>query len=336
MLSGLKLINLPPSQEFEQSISAQNSGNVFILRTCQRTLLLGFNEGPKNLISRAENHHQNDQLEEKDKETLPQEEFTGSDAYEFLLETICGLKSRILGENEIVHQFKEAYSQFLEHSNPNRHVQKILEKLFKDAKKIRTKHLREIGLQTYAGIVRKILNEKLLGADLDTPILILGSGQLAEDIIKICYRKFNLTICARNENRVEELISRHSKHTIHHVPWFQPEEIAKYPIIINTIGTDDILFDHKFFQSWKVYQKNTFHTEELFIDLSEPSPIESHYQIEDGLWRLQDIFAQGEKLSKAREDKLKEAQKAIQGVCETRAESLTFHMPFGWEELQFA
>ena len=328
MLNGLKLINLPPSQEFEDAINSFNVGNVFVLRTCQRTLLMGFNEGPQNLIKKI-NHKActNSALE------LESEEFLGHSAYEFLLETICGLKSRILGENEIVHQFKEAYAQFLSHSNPNRHVQNTLEKLFKDAKKIRTQHLKELGLQTYAGIVRKILMDKLIGSDFSTPILILGSGQLAEDIVKICYRKFNLTISARNEEKLKEMQDQYPIHTL---SWFNPLEISKYPIIINTIGTQDILFDHKFFLSWKLNHSHNTHLDELFIDLSEPSPIESHFLLEDGLWRLQDIFKQGEKHSQKREEKLKEAQKAIQGVCQNRIDNLTFQIPFGWEELQFA
>lgn len=325
MLSGLKLINLPPSQEFEEAVTSVNTGNVFILRTCQRTLLLGFNEGPQNLINRIDK-------EDNTINTDINEQFLGHKAYEFLLETICGLKSRILGENEIVHQFKEAYTSFLEHSNPNSHVQGILEKLFKDAKKIRTQHLRELGLQTYAGIVRKIMIDKLSGTDFSTPILILGSGQLAEDIVKICYRKFNLTISARNEQKVSQLKEQYPVKTL---TWFQPEEISNYPIIINTIGTHDILFNHEFFQTWKIKSSGQL-MDEIFIDLSEPSPLESHYGIENGLWRLQDIFAQGEKLSQKREEKLKQAQKAIQGVSQKRIENYTFHIPFGWEELQFA
>lgn len=322
MLSGLKLINLPPSKEFEGNLISLNTGNVFVLRTCQRTLMVGFNEGPKNLIQKAGDLQ------------LVQEEFLGDKAYEFLLETICGLKSRILGENEIVHQFKEAYNAFLEHDQPNRHIQGILEKLFKDAKKIRTQHLRELGLQTYAGIVRKIMMDKLAGTNFDTPVLILGSGQLAEDIIKICYRKFNLTISARNEKKVAALKDQYPIETL---SWFQPNEISNYPIIINTIGTSDILFDHDFFQMWKIKSSgNLINGSEVFIDLAEPSPIDSLYQVEDGLWRLQDIFAQGEKHSQKREEKLKEAHLAIAGVSQKRIENYTFQIPFGWEELQFA
>ncbi len=325
MLSGLKLINLPPSQEFEEAITSQNTGNVFVLRTCQRTLLLGFNEGPQNLINKID--HTSVEAAQ-----VSTEELLGHKAYEFLLETICGLKSRILGENEIVHQFKEAYTFFLEHANPNRHVQGVLEKLFKDAKKIRTQHLRELGLQTYAGIVRKIMMDKLATTDFSTPILILGSGQLAQDIIKICYRKFNITVSARNESKVAELKERYP---IKSLTWFQPEEIANFPIIINTIGTKDILFNHEFFQTWKI-KTSGLNLDEIFIDLAEPSPLSSHYGSDEGLWRLQDIFAQGEKLSQKREEKLKEAQKAIQGVSQKRIENFTFHIPFGWEELQFA
>lgn len=285
MLNGLKLINLPPSETVESAINDVNVGNVFVLRTCQRTLLLGFNEGPGILIEKVESHL-------GDMEAL--NSFHGPSAYEFLLETICGLKSRILGENEIVHQFKEAYTRFLKTNNPNRHVQNILEKLFKDAKNIRTKHLRELGLQTYAGIVRKILIDQLAGTSYDTPVLILGSGQLAQDIIKICYRKFNITVSARNTEKVDQL---KSEYPIKSLDWFSPQEISKYPIIINTIGTKETLFDQAFFTSWDKHQDFMlpYKDNKLFICLAEPSPLESSFGVEQGLWRLQDIFEQGEK-----------------------------------------
>lgn len=329
MLNGLKLINLPPSASLDLALcNIDHVNNVFILKTCQRTLLLGFNQGPELLLRKLRKLS----IKKGPLSFESHETYGGPQAYEFLLETICGLKSRILGENEIVHQFKEAYSQFLSSPRPNRHVQNVLEKLFKDAKGIRTKHLREIGLQTYAGIVRKILTNRLAGSDYQTPILILGSGQLAQDIIKICYRKFNLTISARNTEKVNEL---KSKYPLKSLNWFNPQEMAHFPLIINTIGTQDILFDQDFFQKWQSLSPLNS-PPKLFVCLGRPSPLQSSLTLKQGLWRLNDIFEQGEKLSQKREEKLKEAQKAIYGVSQKRKKTFTVQMPFGWEELQFA
>ena len=73
------------------------------------------------------------------------QEYEGQMAYMFLLETICGLKSRMLGENEIVSQFKEAFALYLAKEDKNPYIIQVFEKLFKDAKEIRTKYLDRIG-----------------------------------------------------------------------------------------------------------------------------------------------------------------------------------------------
>src|SRR5437868_5009856 len=139
MLNGLKLWNfssgsLPP-EELDRS--------TFVLRTCQRTLVLTFERYPF-------------QHEELPTHLL----LEGQDAYLFLLETICGLKSKLIGENEIVGQFKEAYKIYTQSTVKDTKLLQILEKLFKDAKDIRTQYLIGISQKTYASLTRKHLIQK--------------------------------------------------------------------------------------------------------------------------------------------------------------------------------
>jgi glutamyl-tRNA reductase len=139
MLTCLKLWNFSSGTLHDEELMT----NAFVLRTCQRTLVLAFDLYPF--------HHTE----------LPKHELvSGNDAYLFLLETICGLKSKLIGENEIVGQFKDAYKIYASSTLKDTKLLLILEKLFKDAKDIRTQYLIGISQKTYASLTRRHLIQK--------------------------------------------------------------------------------------------------------------------------------------------------------------------------------
>jgi glutamyl-tRNA reductase len=141
MLTNLILFNF--NSGFEPTLEVASSA--FILKTCQRTILVSYEE------IKIINLNDCDSYEVK----------KGKASYLFLLEVICGLKSKLLGENEIVSQFKSAYKEFIKTENLNTQLLLIIEKLFKDTKEIRTKYLIGLGQKTYASITRrKIVNDK--------------------------------------------------------------------------------------------------------------------------------------------------------------------------------
>jgi len=98
---------------------------------------------------------------------------SGVDAYEFILQVICGLHSPMIGETEILAQFKK----FLE-NNPDAITHKISHKLIQDAKTLRTKYLKGYGSQSYGSYTLK----ESKGFD---SIVILGAGSLAQEIVPI-------------------------------------------------------------------------------------------------------------------------------------------------------
>lgn len=317
MLTGLKLINFAPCERREGLLKESSQGQVFIMRTCQRTLVVGFNDLPERMLQTTQDLSIGNNSPEF---------YRGLEGYQFLLETICGLKSRILGENEIVHQFKEAYLQFMATPRPNRLVQSLLEKLFKDAKDIRSRHLKNIGLQTYAGITRKLLSERVKA---DERVLIFGSGELAEDILKISEKRFQFTLCARNEIRVKELAQKFHFDVL---PWDEREKGLDNSVLINTIGTSQEIFSNDAIQNMNITEKK------LVIDLAETSPIKASMPVKESknFFDLEAIFQQGERLNIEKHHKVAEATNAIKETTEHRKNHFTLNLPFGWDELQFA
>ena len=259
MLAALRLWNFSTGSLPQEELN----DHAFVLRTCQRTLVLSFHNYPFKSSVVPEN-----------------EIFIGSDAYLFLLETICGLKSKLIGENEIVGQFKEAYKTYAASQLKDTKVLLILEKLFKDAKDIRTQYLIGISQKTYASLTRRHLVQK---AKADH-IVVIGSGGLAEDLINQFKKKAKVSICGRNTEKVSELARIHSLQVI---PWELRSHLADSPFIANTIGTNSVLFDEKFFEAWSI------HPHRLFVDLGSPSSIRTSLSLHQGIVRLDDIFREG-------------------------------------------
>ena len=77
MLEQLQLLNLSAQKEVNKEITKQ----CFVLKTCQRTLLISTSYFPEELSN--------------SKELL-----SGTEAYKLLLEIICGLQSKLVGTQQ--------------------------------------------------------------------------------------------------------------------------------------------------------------------------------------------------------------------------------------------
>lgn len=109
-------------------------------------------------------------------EVLNQHDYMqGEQAYEFLLKIICGLDSPLLGETEILGQFKDfAKKNEKSFSGP---IRDMVNSLLRDAKKIRSEYLQNLGCTSYGSLLRKELK------DVSIPLTVVGAGSLAQDIL---------------------------------------------------------------------------------------------------------------------------------------------------------
>lgn len=311
MITDLTVINLKAGSHANPS-----KGNVFILKTCQRTLIMGFGDAPFLHLR-----------ESALREDIITDIFEAQGAYIFLLETIAGLRSEVLAEYEVVGQFKDAYQEFLKTEERSTAVLNVLEKLFQDNKKIRTDYLTEIGQLTYAGIARKIIHSSVNDGD----VLVLGSGTLAEDLVKLLKKKHKVFISARNDEKMKQLATTYGLETIN---WNAQEIYAKFPFIVNTIGADSVLFNENFFRQF--FNESLSQQMKLFIDLGSPSVIQTSLNENDGVLRLEDIFKRSAKLNIEKMDKVSRAKAAILEMANRRVNTKPSGIPFDWEEMNVA
>lgn len=123
------------------------------------------------------------------------------DGYAFLLEVICGLHSPILGETEVLGQFKK-FAQRAQESPGWRCTAPWIQRLIADAKRVRTNHLTGLGGRSYGQLARTRL-------DHCSRILILGAGHLAGETLPWLEEKRVEVFCRRPE-AAAHLLERHA------------------------------------------------------------------------------------------------------------------------------
>ena len=95
------------------------------------------------------------------------------DAYRVLLEILCGLQSPMVGETQVLGQFK-AFLATLGHDQA--WLGRLGQRLLGDAREIRTKYLQGLGSRSYGSAVRRHL------AACRHAVLI-GTGKLAQEVL---------------------------------------------------------------------------------------------------------------------------------------------------------
>ena len=310
MIRNLTVINLDHDLELPSS----PDGSVFYLKTCQRQIIVGFGNNPNQFFDA-----------EKAQAGQVKNLLIGHDAYTFLLETLCGLRSRLMGENEIVGQFRQAFKSFLAMENRDKMLIPVFEKLLKDGKEVRTHHLKDISQLSYSGLARQCLQRKIKTG----PVVVLGSGQLASDLIKVLGKKYKIILCARNVEKVEELCKK--DHVTAH-PYATLKDIYNYPAIINTIPCQKPFITKEKINIWKQNPQES----RLFIDLASPSVFDAEVQLDSSIMLLADLFDLGENISTLKDKKVENAREAIIEIAAKRYDYFKLDLPLKGEDLKFA
>ena len=251
--------------------------------------------------------------------TLPDssEIYEGQAAYNFLLEVICGLRSPLVAETAVMGQFKEFCASARFPMNEwGAFLRRLTSDLLVDAKRVRARHLEGLGSQSYGGLVR----QHLKGVP---SVMVLGAGQLAEEILPWIVGKTDVTVCARNLEHAKALTEQIDEiHLAQFSAGQAIEETRETAVVIAApIKAVDV-------EAWMQAQTTPF---VKLIDLrgeAESDPIHSSLPV----IRLSEMFAalQNERpkliarVAAARDEITKAAQRLI--------EQAQFR-PFGWEDL---
>ena len=178
------IINGQPGRDF-----ASQLGHALVWKTCLREIAI-----IDSRQLRPEDLRADDEI------------YTREEGYRFLLEVICGLHSPLVGETEVMGQFKNFAVRAME-GPAGRCTAPWLQRLMADAKKVRTNHLTGLGGRSYGQLAERHL------ADCQS-IVVLGAGHLVQETIP-WLTGHRVDIFCRRPDAAIELLSRHSDASIH-------------------------------------------------------------------------------------------------------------------------
>ncbi len=236
---------------------------------------------------------------------------SNEEAYQFLLELICGLKSKVLGETEILGQFKD-FCQREEGSSHWPYFQVWMKNLLQDAKNIREEYLRGLGQQSYGGYLRSRLAPH-------SDLLILGAGSLVSDLLP-WLSGHRVTVAARQLHKALHRVSAAKikpQTLIDVVSTKAPLRAGKFVVIVAAPLSDSELLD--------LIPKETL---AVFDFRAEGSPVKPEIPYH----RLSDIFNSLTEQNHLARERAEKARQAIEELAKARFYKSSFHRPFGWED----
>ncbi|MBW3563326.1 MAG: hypothetical protein KY459_01200 [Acidobacteria bacterium] len=241
--------------------------------------------------------------------------YVRQDGYQFLLEVICGLHSPLVGETEVMGQFRN-FAVHAANGPAARCTAPWMQRLIADAKKVRTNHLTGLGGRSYGQLAQRHL------AGCPT-IVILGAGYLVQETIPSLVGHRVEIFCRRPEAAVE-LVERHPEAAVHSIDdTFDDDLSAPVGLIIAAPMTAGEI------RKWIERTGHRFHT---IVDLRGEGRTDTLTVAGPRIVHFSEILESLEANRRSADEQVEKAR------AEIRARAADFWQryevrPFGWEDL---
>lgn len=267
--------------------------DVLTWSTCLRELRFFLNRGPASAVVIPEGAHL----------------YVGVEAYRFVLQVICGLHSELLGETEVMGQFKNFMEAQVGSDSLTSVFQKFAQAVWSDAKKIRSEFLQDFGSQSYGSIARGWVRET-------SQIHVLGYGHLAQEMEPwLAKVSTPLTFHVRHPEKAQ------SNHPVQ--PLAAGGRVSGAVIVAAGLSDEDLI-------AWL-----TLHVEEcldVIVDLRDQSQPQQWAAFAKKTYCLKDAF---DRVSQGSERRRERAIAALTAIDAKVSEQVSRQVvrPFGWDDL---
>ena len=126
----------------------------------------------------------------------------GEDVYKHLFEVACGYHSKIVGEDQILGQIKDAYKDSIEVGACNKELGRLFQEAITCGKKFRSEaKLYEIPVSSVSIAVSNLVKNK------SESVMVIGYGEVGKLAIKylISHNVSNIYLALRNRRKAEDL-----------------------------------------------------------------------------------------------------------------------------------
>ncbi|HEY0562700.1 MAG TPA: glutamyl-tRNA reductase, partial [Methylophilus sp.] len=213
-------------------LTAQNAAEAAILSTCNRTEIYVQSESPQPVIDWLANYH---------KLTLDNIQpytytFSNQEAVKHAFRVASGLDSMVLGEPQILGQFKQSVKIAQEAGTLGTLLHKLFQRTFEVAKEVRTNT--DIGGSSISMAAASVkLAQRIFGDIRQQKVLFIGAGEM----IELCADHFaaqkphSMTVANRTLERGNQLAEKINGHAI--LLNDLPERFAEFDIVITSTAS---------------------------------------------------------------------------------------------------
>lgn len=321
MPASLVILHIPKEfraleKEALQEFQAANLRH-FVWRTCLRTLIFSVSDQklqPKLTFP----------VGEKRGDTEGVGIYRGVAAYRYLLEIVSGLHSPLLGETEVLGQFKGFLQSIADPKDiAAKRMVRMGQILLQDAKLVRTRFLRGLGPRTYGSVIRKFLSE-------DDNVSFFGAGRLTADILPWLNPESRTITCyVRNiqgsRKRLQELGVDSSEIRLRDLSsWDAPIQNRDNGVLLIAANIDTTTL--------KALLENSSELPGKIIDLREESQSKPLHMEGTTIIGLEEFFKRFAEADREADVVRTAASEFIRKRAQFRGEKIE-HRPFGWDDI---
>lgn len=186
---------------------------------------------------------------------------------QYLLEVVSGLRSLVVGDMQIISQFKTAYSNAQSNNLQGNILERMAQSVFKMHKRIQneTDFRKGSASTSYLALLaaRQIFGKSVLE---NKKVLLIGAGEIIQEVAKYS-EKFDfdtITIINRTKSKAEKIAQEHQFDVSYYE--YIDAEILKADIIISGVSNQSNLIH-------QTIELEGFKSKKLFIDLGMPANI---------------------------------------------------------------
>ncbi len=240
--------------------------------------------------------------------------YNGDRVIRHLYRVASGLDSMVIGEMEILGQVKKAYHVAKESKTTGKILHRLFQKTFTTAKKIRTDTAITRGLVSVSSVAVKLAG-KILGTLVDKEVLVVGAGQIGEQLMMFLKKNGikSILVANRTFEKAQELAVKFNATAVKFEDF--KEGLVESDIVIASTGAPHCLIRK---QDVSEFMPRRRQRPLFIIDLAVPRDVESEVNDIDNayLYDIDDLQGIVEKNIELRKNELENCDKIIADSCD--------------------
>lgn len=245
----------------------------------------------------------------------------GTAALQLITEIMCGLHSPLVGETEVMGQFKEFLSLEKLGTAEFQGLADHLKQAYEIAKKVRANLLTDLGAQSYGSFLRKSLAQSTA----DVEVAMIGNGHLANELLPWIMKKNKIHLFQRNMKSLNQ--QSNQQLNIQSMENVMTRGLGENPrgqvlVLAAPIPNSEL-------EKWA--SQHHFQSVFDFRGEQDPGTINTSNYV-----TLKQVFDELQQNSSLIQDRVSQAKFMIQSDLEEREKSLLNSSkirPFGWDDI---